>query len=42
VPIPESPVLVYSDRKGLYGGAVIKGGSIAPDDGSTARITENR
>jgi lipid-binding SYLF domain-containing protein len=34
VPIPDSPVLVYSDRKGLYGGAVIKGGAIAPDDGA--------
>ena len=25
-------VLVYDDRKGLYGGAVIKGGAIAPDE----------
>ncbi len=34
VPVLESPVLVYSDRNGLYGGAVIKGGAIAPDDGA--------
>ncbi|HVY70105.1 MAG TPA: YSC84-related protein, partial [Verrucomicrobiae bacterium] len=27
----ERPVLVYSSRKGLYGGAAIKGGSISPD-----------
>ncbi len=26
------PMLIYTDRKGLYGGAVIKGGSITPDD----------
>ncbi|HTA30376.1 MAG TPA: lipid-binding SYLF domain-containing protein, partial [Candidatus Cybelea sp.] len=26
------PVLVYSLRKGLYGGAAIQGGSISPDD----------
>jgi lipid-binding SYLF domain-containing protein len=25
-------VLVYDDRKGLYGGAALKGGSISPDD----------
>ena len=30
---PQEPsVLVYDDRKGLYGGAAIKGGEIAPDD----------
>jgi len=29
---PEEPFLVYDDRKGLYGGAAIKGGAIAPDD----------
>ena len=30
---PQEPsVLVYDDRKGLYGGAAIKGGAIAPDD----------
>lgn len=28
----DQPFLVYGDRKGLYGGAVIKGGAIAPDD----------
>ena len=28
----EQPVLVYDDRKGLYGGAAIKGGALAPDD----------
>jgi SH3 domain-containing YSC84-like protein 1 len=28
----ESPVLVYDDRKGFYGGAALKGDSIAPDD----------
>ena len=27
----EPAVLVYDDRKGLYGGAVIKGGAISPD-----------
>ncbi|HEX4646957.1 MAG TPA: lipid-binding SYLF domain-containing protein [Verrucomicrobiae bacterium] len=26
------PFLVYGDRKGLYGGAAIKGGAISPDD----------
>ena len=26
------PVLVYADRKGLYGGAAIKGGDISPDN----------
>jgi SH3 domain-containing YSC84-like protein 1 len=25
------PILVYSDRTGLYGGAVIKGGAVAPN-----------
>ncbi len=29
---PEHSVLVYSDRKGLFGGAAIKGGAITPDD----------
>jgi lipid-binding SYLF domain-containing protein len=30
---PQEPsVRVYSDRKGLYGGAAIKGGAIAPDE----------
>jgi lipid-binding SYLF domain-containing protein len=29
---PEQPVLVYDDRKGLYGGVAIKGGAIAPDN----------
>ncbi|HEX3720896.1 MAG TPA: lipid-binding SYLF domain-containing protein [Verrucomicrobiae bacterium] len=28
----ERPVLVYSSRNGLYGGAALKGGSIAPDE----------
>lgn len=28
----EQSVLVFDDRKGLYGGAAIKGGAIAPDD----------
>jgi lipid-binding SYLF domain-containing protein len=28
----ERPYLVYDERKGLYGGAAIKGGAIAPDD----------
>lgn len=28
---PEQSILVYDDRKGLYGGAAIKGGAIAPD-----------
>ena len=28
----EQPMLVYSDRKGLFGGAAIKGGSINPDE----------
>jgi lipid-binding SYLF domain-containing protein len=30
---PQEPsVLVYDDRKGLYGGAAIKGGAMAPDE----------
>jgi lipid-binding SYLF domain-containing protein len=29
---PDQPFLVYDDRKGLYGGAAIKGGAIAPDE----------
>ena len=30
---PQEPsVLVFDDRKGLYGGAAIKGGAITPDD----------
>ena len=30
---PQEPaILVYDDRKGLYGGAAIKGGAISPDD----------
>ncbi len=28
----EPSVIVFDDRKGLYGGAAIKGGAIAPDD----------
>ncbi len=28
----ERPILIYSNRKGLYGGAVIKGGAVEPDD----------
>jgi lipid-binding SYLF domain-containing protein len=28
----EQSVLIFDDRKGLYGGAAIKGGAIAPDD----------
>jgi lipid-binding SYLF domain-containing protein len=32
VTTPEPAVLVYDDRKGLYGGAVVKAGAIAPDD----------
>jgi lipid-binding SYLF domain-containing protein len=28
----ERPVLIYSNRKGLYGGAAIKGGALAPDE----------
>jgi SH3 domain-containing YSC84-like protein 1 len=33
-PAPKSqpPVLIYDDRKGLYGGAALKGGAMAPDD----------
>ena len=29
---PEKSVMVYDDRHGLFGGAAIKGGGIAPDD----------
>jgi len=29
---PEQTVLVYDSRKGLYGGATIKGGSVSADD----------
>jgi len=29
---PDPTVLVYDHRKGLYGGAAIKGGSISPDE----------
>jgi len=29
---PERTVLVYDSRKGFYGGAAIKGGSVSPDD----------
>jgi lipid-binding SYLF domain-containing protein len=32
ISIVEHPVLVYSDRAGLYGGAAIKGGAISADD----------
>jgi SH3 domain-containing YSC84-like protein 1 len=28
----ERPVLVYSSRKGLYGGAAVKGGAVSPDE----------
>jgi lipid-binding SYLF domain-containing protein len=28
----ETPVLVYDDRKGLFGGASVKGGALTPDD----------
>lgn len=28
----EVPILVYDDRKGLFGGAAIKGGAIGPDE----------
>jgi len=28
----EQPVLVYDERKGLYGGAAVKAGAITPDD----------
>jgi lipid-binding SYLF domain-containing protein len=31
VSLTERPVLVYDDRKGLYGGAAIKGDAITPD-----------
>ena len=27
----EQPVIVYDERKGLYGGAAVKGGAISPD-----------
>ena len=29
---PQYPVLVYGDHNGLYGGVVIKGGAISPDN----------
>jgi lipid-binding SYLF domain-containing protein len=29
---PDQPILIYNDRKGLFGGAAIKGGAIAPDN----------
>ena len=29
---PEQSVIVFDDRKGLYGGAAVKGGTIEPDD----------
>lgn len=32
VPSGQPPVLVYTDRQGLYGGASLKAGAIAPDD----------
>jgi len=32
LPSDQPPVLVYSDRQGLYGGASLKGGAISPDD----------
>jgi SH3 domain-containing YSC84-like protein 1 len=32
----ERPVLIYADRKGFYGGAVVKGGSITADDKADA------
>jgi len=32
LPITERSVIVYDDRNGLYGGAAIKGGALAPDD----------
>lgn len=32
----ESSVLVYDDRRGLFGGAAIQGGSVAPDDTANA------
>jgi SH3 domain-containing YSC84-like protein 1 len=28
----EEPILVYDDRKGLYGGAAVKGGALTPDE----------
>ena len=31
---PERSVLVYDDRRGLYGGATVKGGAISPDEGA--------
>ena len=30
----EQVMLVYDDRKGLYGGAVIKGGAVSPESGA--------
>ena len=32
LPSAERLVLVYEDRKGLYGGAALKAGALAPDD----------
>jgi len=32
VPSGQPPVLVFSDRKGLYGGASLKAGAISPDE----------
>ncbi len=32
LPTGQPPVLVYSDRQGLYGGASVKAGAISPDD----------
>lgn len=29
---PEVPIVVYAERRGLYGGAAIKGGSLSPDE----------
>ncbi|MGO8700622.1 MAG: lipid-binding SYLF domain-containing protein [Limisphaerales bacterium] len=31
VSAPERPVLIYTERSGLYGGAAIRGGAISPD-----------
>lgn len=32
----EAAVLVYDDRRGLFGGAAVQGGSVAPDDTANA------